>query len=96
VFNVGSGNARTVLDVAYAIIEALDADVEPVITGKYRAGDIRHCYADIGKARRLLGFEPRVPFDEGIRELAEWLASENAQDNFQQAAAELDARGLTL
>jgi dTDP-L-rhamnose 4-epimerase len=96
VFNVGSGNARTVLDVAYAIIEALDADVEPQVTGKYRAGDIRHCYADIGKARRLLGFEPRVPFDAGIRELAEWLASEEAHDNFQQAAAELDSRGLTL
>jgi dTDP-L-rhamnose 4-epimerase len=96
VFNIGSGTARTVLEVAEAIIKALQVDLEPVITGKYRAGDIRHCYADIRKARDLLGYEPRVDFESGITELAEWLDREEAVDNFLQASAELDRRGLTL
>jgi dTDP-L-rhamnose 4-epimerase len=96
VFNIGSGTARTVLEVAEAIIKALQVDVEPVITGKFRAGDIRHCYADIRKARDLLGYEPRVDFESGITELAEWLEREEAVDNYLHAASELDRRGLTL
>jgi dTDP-L-rhamnose 4-epimerase len=95
-FNVGSGHARSILEIANSLIEVLGADVEPVITGKYRIGDVRHCFADIGKARRLLGYEPRVQFEDGLAELAEWLASTQAPDNFAHAAAELDRRGLTL
>jgi dTDP-L-rhamnose 4-epimerase len=96
VFNVGSGHSRTILEIATSVIDVLNAPVEPVITGKYRFGDIRHCFADISKARRLLRYEPRVRFEEGLAELANWLAGEQAQDNFMAAAAELHARGLTL
>jgi dTDP-L-rhamnose 4-epimerase len=96
VFNVGSGVERTVLEVAHAVIEALNVDVEPTITGKFRVGDVRHCYADIRKARERLGFIPQVDFQAGITGLAEWLAREEAEDNFPMAAAELDRRGLTL
>jgi dTDP-L-rhamnose 4-epimerase len=96
VFNVGSGRPRSVLEVANAMIDVLGARVEPVITGKYRSGDIRHCFADISKARDLLGYRPVTPFESGLAELAEWLASTSAQDNFLHAAAELDRRGLTL
>jgi dTDP-L-rhamnose 4-epimerase len=96
VFNIGSGEPRSVLDVAHSIIGALNASVEPVVTGKYRIGDIRHCFADIDKARRLLKYEPRVKFDEGLVELAEWLAQTSATDNFLHAASELDRRGLTI
>jgi dTDP-L-rhamnose 4-epimerase len=95
-FNVGSGESRTVLDVAARMVEVLGAEVEPVITGKYRVGDIRHCFADITKARQLLGYAPQVSFNDGLAELAEWLASSTAQDNFMHASAELDRRGLTL
>jgi dTDP-L-rhamnose 4-epimerase len=95
-FNIGSGQPRSVLEIANSLLEVLGVDVEPVITGKYRVGDIRHCFADIGKARRLLGYEPRVRFEDGLLELAEWLASTQASDNFVHAAAELDRRGLTL
>lgn len=96
VFNVGSGRSRSILEVAHSVIDALDARVEPVVTGKYRMGDIRHCFADIDKARRLLGYEPRVRFEEGLADLAEWLACTQAQDNFMLASSELDRRGLTL
>lgn len=96
VFNVGSGRPQSILAIARSLIEITGADVEPVITGKYRVGDIRHCFADIDKARRLLGYEPRVRFEEGLRELAEWLEDAEAHDNIAMATAELDRRGLTL
>jgi dTDP-L-rhamnose 4-epimerase len=96
VFNVGSGQPRSILEVAQSVVESLEVDLDPVVTGKYRVGDIRHCYADIDKARRMLGYEPRVRFEEGLVELAQWLEQAPAQDNFVQAAKELDRRGLTL
>ena len=95
-YNIGSGRPRSILEVANAVIEVLDAGVEPVITGKYRSGDIRHCFADIGKAQRLLGYRPTTSFDAGLGELAEWLAGTQAEDTFMHATAELDRRGLTL
>ncbi|HEY0938682.1 MAG TPA: SDR family NAD(P)-dependent oxidoreductase [Steroidobacter sp.] len=96
VFNVGSGESRSVLDVANSVIDVLQAGVEPQVTGKCRWGDIRHCYADIDKARQLLGYRPRVSFEDGLRELAEWLSRAPALDQFMIANAELERRGLTL
>lgn len=96
VFNVGSGESRSVLDVANSVIDVLQARVEPRVTGKCRWGDIRHCHADIDKARRLLGYQPRVSFEDGLRELAEWLSQAPALDQFMVANAELERRGLTL
>ena len=96
IFNVGSGEPRTVLEVATSVIDAVNARVEPMVTGKYRCGDIRHCFADISKAERMLGYQPKVRFEEGLLELSEWLAGTSANDNFMRASAELDRRGLTL
>jgi dTDP-L-rhamnose 4-epimerase len=96
VFNIGSGESRSVREVAESVIDVLGADVEPEITGKYRVGDIRHCFADISKAQRELGFQPRITFEEGLRELGQWLATTHAVDNYMQATAELSGRGLTL
>ena len=66
-----------------------------MITRKYRAGDIRHCYADISKARRLLGYQPQVLHEEGFRELAEWLRDQKAEDKAETMLKELNAYGLT-
>jgi dTDP-L-rhamnose 4-epimerase len=96
VFNIGSGQMRTIESVAHDVIRATNAGVTPEINGKYRAGDIRHCYADISKAREQLGYEPSVRFQDGLQELAEWLAQAQAIDNFMHATAELSRRGLTL
>lgn len=70
--------------------------IEPEITGNYRAGDIRHCFADISSARTLLGYTPRVEFEQGLAELATWLEGEVAIDRVTEAHAELTMRGLTL
>jgi dTDP-L-rhamnose 4-epimerase len=67
----------------------------PALTGKYRVGDIRHCFADITRARECLGYEPQVTLEQGIAELATWLEGQVADDRVDSAAAELQARGLT-
>jgi dTDP-L-rhamnose 4-epimerase len=95
VFNVGSGQSRTILSVANDLARVMGRPtVAPEITGKYRAGDIRHCFADINKSRTLLGFEPHVAFDEGLDELARYLAHQIAEDRAEKATEELLKRGL--
>jgi dTDP-L-rhamnose 4-epimerase len=97
VFNIGSGQAITVRQVAQRLAKVLGkAHIEPEIVGKYRVGDIRHCFSDIGKASRVLGYAPQVTLDEGMAELSAWLESQAAVDRVAQASAELTARGLTL
>jgi dTDP-L-rhamnose 4-epimerase len=94
--NVGSGRSYTVAEVAELLGGVLGKRVEPDICGKYRVGDIRHCYADISLARRVLGYEPRVTLEDGIVELAEWLEGQVADDRVAEASAQLAARGLTV
>lgn len=97
VFNIGSGSKVTVLEVLTRLCRILNCDgIEPEITGNYRAGDIRHCFADIGSARELLGYAPKVAFEQGLAELADWLEGEVAIDRVSEAHAELAQRGLTL
>ena len=95
-FNVGSGRNYTVVEVGKRLADVLGKNIEPEITGKYRVGDIRHCFADISLTRALLGYEPKVQFEDGLIELAQWLEGQIAVDRVQDAAAELHARGLTV
>jgi dTDP-L-rhamnose 4-epimerase len=69
-------------------------EIAPEISGKARLGDIRHCIADIAKIRDELCYAPRRDFAEGLAELADWVASQEAQDRVQEARRELEARGL--
>jgi dTDP-L-rhamnose 4-epimerase len=94
-FNVGSGRSITVQEVAITISDVMGVEIRPYITNQCRQGDIRHCFADIGKARRLLGYAPRVQFAEGVRELVEWVKTQTAEDRVDVARAELETRGLT-
>ncbi|HKQ38464.1 MAG TPA: NAD-dependent epimerase/dehydratase family protein [Verrucomicrobiae bacterium] len=97
VFNVGSGRNFTICEIAEKISEAMGkASTEPQISGKYRVGDIRHCFADITRAKEVLGYEPQVRFEDGLLELVEWLEGQPADDKGDQAGAELSARGLTV
>lgn len=83
------------LDVAAALGRGLGKEIEPEIRNEFRAGDIRHCYADISLARDVLGFEPAVGFEAGMEELAGWLAGQTAEDRGADATADLANRGLT-
>lgn len=93
--NVGSGSPISVAQVAAELGKALGIAVVTEITGKYRAGDIRHCFADISLARRVLGYEPQYRFASGIGELVEWLRLQSAIDRVSDATQQLAAYGLT-
>jgi len=95
VFNIGSGEERSVRGVARSIARALNReDIEPEITGKARIGDIRHCFCNGSKAADVLGFRAEKDFDQGLAELAEWVANQEANDRVDEARAELEAKGL--
>jgi dTDP-L-rhamnose 4-epimerase len=96
IINIGSGSPISIRDVARVLATALGkTELTPIITNKYRAGDIRHCYADISRARALLGYEPQVTHEQGFRELAAWLAHQKAEDKADTMLKELTAYGLT-
>jgi dTDP-L-rhamnose 4-epimerase len=94
--NVGSGRSVTVVEVAEKLAATIGTHIDPELTGSYRAGDIRHCFADISLARHVLGYEPEVSLEDGMTEIAGWLEGEVVGDDGVDAArAELAARGLT-
>jgi dTDP-L-rhamnose 4-epimerase len=96
-FNISSGEAATVKEIAERTIQAIGSrDLEPEITGRYRAGDIRHCFADISSARDVLGWKPKITMQEGLLDLAAWLDGQTATDRVVEARVELTARGLML
>lgn len=96
VFNIGSGRSYTVAEVAMMMEATLGRAIEPEICGKYRVGDIRHCFADITRARTVLGYEPATLLEDGLSELAVWLRDQTAHDRVADARRELAARGLTV
>ena len=93
--NVGSGRPVTVRDLALLLGAVVGREPEPELTGEFRLGDVRHCFADISRARDALGFVPDVELEDGIAELAEWLEGQAPEDRVDAAAAELARRGLT-
>ena len=96
-FNVGSGRSFSVCEVAEKVAAAVGKpELMPELSGKSRVGDIRHCFADISKARRVLGYAPKVTFEDGLAEIAEWLEGQTAIDRVDTATAELSRRGLAI
>ena len=94
VFNVGTGQPVSIARIAQLLAQLYEVPVAPQITMKFRAGDIRHCVADITKLRAL-GFSPSMTLDEGLRELVAWGRQVDAEDRVEAAAKELESRGLT-
>lgn len=94
-FNIGTGVATDVLTVANTLIKYYEADVPVTISGNYRLGDIRHNFADISKARSLLGFEPKWTFEDGIEQFCKWVNLQPVQgDNYDSSISEMKERGL--
>jgi dTDP-L-rhamnose 4-epimerase len=96
VFNIGSGRSYTVRAVAAMMQSLVGGPAQPDICGKYRVGDIRHCYADITRARAVLGYQPSVLLEDGLHDLAAWLREQTAHDGVADASRELAKRGLTV
>jgi len=93
-FNVGTGRQITIMGIAEILAKLQNSDVKPRITGKFRKGDVRHCFADISKIRGRLGFSPGVEFEQGMKELMEWSAGVEAEDRIEEATDELREKGL--
>ena len=95
VFNVGTGVATNVLTVANELVKNYGVDVAINVSGNYRLGDIRHNYADLTKINRLLGFSPKVSFEAGLKNFAEWVNTQEVQeDKYQKSIDEMKAKGL--
>lgn len=94
VFNLGTGRATQIAELARLLARALGKPIQPAITQQFRAGDIRHCIADISRARDLLGYRPTVSLEAGIPELAEWLRGQDTADLTSRAQDELSAQQL--
>ena len=97
VFNVASGRSRTIRQIGVALAEAMDRDdLQPTILSRARTGDIRHCIADISRARDRLGFEPRRQLEDSLFDLVRYVSAQRAQDRVQEAHLELQRRGLVV
>jgi dTDP-L-rhamnose 4-epimerase len=95
IFNVGSGVATTVLEVANTLKKLYASNVNINISGKYRLGDIRHNYADLSKIKNVLGFHPMFNFRTGISEFVNWVKTQNIQeDKYENSIKELKQKGL--
>ncbi len=86
-FNIGSGNMTTIEDIALTLAKLTQSSLKPKIEAQYRLNDVRHCFADTTKAQSILGWKPAISFDEGMRELVEWSANQQAEDRFEEAEA---------
>jgi dTDP-L-rhamnose 4-epimerase len=92
--NLGTGRATSIVEVARTIAAGLDKEIEPEIVEQYRAGDIRHCFADTRLAEERLGFRSEIAFEDGMRDLLAWLEGQEAVDAVDAAREALVARGL--
>lgn len=94
-FNIGTGVASDVLTVAKTLIKHYGKEVPLTVSGNYRLGDIRHNFADISKASKLLGFEPKWSFDSGIEQFCRWVNNQPIQkDNYETSIEEMKQKGL--
>jgi len=94
VVNLGTGRATSIAEVARTIAAGLDKEIEPEVVEQYRAGDIRHCFADTRLAEERLGFRAETAFEDGMRDLLAWLEGQEAVDEVDTAREALVARGL--
>ena len=96
VFNVGTGAPISIKKISEILIQKINPKIKVNIANKYRAGDIRHCFADISKIKCKLGFKPQISFEDGIVELIEWVKSQEGKvdDKSREALDELKNKGL--
>ncbi|MGZ6539904.1 MAG: epimerase, partial [Bacteroidia bacterium] len=95
VYNVGAGIPSSVMEVANLLVDKFAGKVKPHVTGEFRIGDIRHCYADLTAIKKDLGFKPQVSLSEGLDRFTKWVLTEELpEDGLDKANQELRARGL--
>jgi dTDP-L-rhamnose 4-epimerase len=92
--NVGSGRATSVRDLARIIASQLNINIEPLVRGEFRPGEIRSLISDITRAR-VIGYEPSVTIEQGIARYIDWIRNQGAiKDYFAEIEASLRAKGI--
>lgn len=94
IFNVGSGDKITILELANLLMQIFGRKLKPRITYEFRKGDIRHCFADISKIEKILQWKPKIKLIEGMKELTDWSYKEESKDLFDQANKILKTKGV--
>ncbi len=93
--NVGAGRPHTLSSLGALLAKEIGGvEWKPTITRQFRAGDIRHCTADTTQLERVLGFRPRVLFEDGVKDLVAWVRAQKPVDKVDRAMSELTERGL--
>jgi dTDP-L-rhamnose 4-epimerase len=96
VINVGAGVPTSVLALSETLRRASGFDAPVRITGQYRVGDIRHCYADLARLESLMGLRPTVSLDEGLARFCDWARTQPVHvDQLEAATAVLREKGLS-
>lgn len=93
-FNIANGIKTSVLEIAHILTKNINEDLQPIVTGKFRIGDIRHCYADITKAHKVLGYLPDYDVENGIKDFLKWAEHRTSIDNSEVAELELKKKGM--
>jgi dTDP-L-rhamnose 4-epimerase len=93
-YNVCTGRATPIAEVARVLARRLGLDIDPRPVGRYRAGDIRHCFGDPTTAADALGFRTTMDLAAGLDELLAWAAHQAADDRVAAGVAELEEHGL--
>jgi dTDP-L-rhamnose 4-epimerase len=94
VLNFGSGDPVPIKDLAVKLISLLNSNVSVEVCGKFRKGDIRHCFADKAEIYEILKYRPKITLEKGLLELAGWSSNQKASDGFEKATAELKEKGI--
>ena len=93
-FNIANGISTTVFEIAEILSKNINSQLEPIVTGQYRIGDIRHCYANIDKAKKILRYSPKFDIESGIKNFLEWALKQKSYDNSHIAEGKLKEKGL--
>lgn len=95
IMNVGTGNPTSVLSVAKMLAKMYGKQEKINVSGDFRIGDIRHNFADLSKMKRILNFEPKVSFEQGISDFTDWVLKQPVhENNFQNSLIEMKQKGF--
>lgn len=94
-FNIGTGINTDVITVAQKLKKIYNSSSNIKVTGNFRLGDIRHNYADISLARKILGYSPKFSFDSGLEKFCQWVLTQPIEeDKYEKSLIEMKEKGL--
>lgn len=95
--NLGSGINTSVIEIAEILKKHYGSKSKIKVTGDFRIGDIAHNKADISKAREILGFEPKISLNDGLKQFCSWVVGQDTDNSkYEQSLAEMEQAGMFI